>query len=402
MRTNNVDTTKRKLLTLLADDPGSETESSLTRTTAEREDFKLKLDLLYRVSKKAGSVSEVSKLLDQILGMAQRTLRASASSALLIDEGRGDFYFVVARGKAGSVLRQVRLGLDLGIAGWVASHAKPTFSNDVTGDSRFNSEIDKITGFTTKSVLAAPLVSENGVIGVLEVLNKIDESGFSEQDLEVLKVLSGTAAIAISNARLHQAVTDGYKSTVHALVAAIDAKDPYTCGHSQRVMEYALMGASALSLSQEEMQFIEFGGLLHDIGKIGINDFILYKPGSLTKEEWIVMHQHPVVGASILREILFLEPARDIVLHHHERYDGNGYPSRLKGEDIPVGARLLAVADAFDTITTNRSYRVAQGIQAALDELYRRAGTQFCPIAVEAFTSGFRANGNNLLPDSVI
>ncbi len=361
-----------------------------TNKAQETEDYKRKLDLLYRVGKKVGSVAEVSNLLDQILRRTQRTLRALASSLLLIDEGRGELYFRVAEGKATKELGEMRLGLDSGIAGWVARHGRPLIVNDVTRDHRFNKEIDKITGFVTRSIIAVPLVLESEVIGVLEVLNKVDESGFNGQDLEVLIPLASMAGVAINNARLHQAVLDGYKNTFQALAAAIDARDPYTFGHSQRVTKYALLGGTLLIFSGAELEDLEYAGILHDIGKIGISDNILTKRGSLAPEEVEIMRMHPAIGANIIKEIPFLERARRLVLHHHERYDGKGYPDGLKGEDIPIGARLLAAADAFDTMTTDRSYQVALSVDYAISELYRFSGTQFCPVAVEAFVSGFK------------
>ena len=218
--------------------------TGLKHVMEEREDYKDKLDLLYSVGKKIASASEMPKLLGQILRMVQQTLGASASSLLLIDQGRRELYFQMAKGTAGSLLRQTRVSIDSGIAGWVARHARPSISNDVAQDRRFNPEIDKITGFTTRAVIAVPLVAAREVIGVLEVLNKADASGFNERDLEVLMSLAATTAVTISNLRLHQALEEGYESTLRALVAAIDAKDPYTSGHSQRVADYALLGAA--------------------------------------------------------------------------------------------------------------------------------------------------------------
>jgi hypothetical protein len=197
-------------------------------------------------------------------------------------------------------------------------------------------------------------------------------------------------AAAINNVQLRQAVLGEYKNTAKDLAAVVDAKDPCTCGHSQRVMEYALLGASSLSLSSEELQAIEFGALFHDVGKIGINDDILRKPGGLTREEWNVIHHHPLIGANIIGEAPSLEKARDIVRHHHERYDGNGYPEGMKGNDISIGARLVAVADAFDTMTTDRSYRATLSADDALSELAKHAGTQFCPVALGAFVWEFK------------
>lgn len=227
------------------------------------------------------------------------------------------------------------------------------------------------------------------VIGVIEVLNRTDGSSFTNQDLETLTSVASTAAMAIENTKLHQSVLEAYKNTIKALAATLDAKDRYTCGHSQRVMEYALLGGVSLSLSREELEILEYAGILHDIGKIGIVDSILTKPERLTDNEWQIMRQHPQIGANILKDVPFLVSARPLILHHHEKYDGTGYPDRLRQEETPVGARLLAVADAFDTMTTDRSYRAAPGVDYAFAELHKCSGSQFCPAAVSAFVSGY-------------
>ena len=357
---------------------------------------KARLNLLYEVGKKVGSASQLIPVVKQITVMTQRTLAASASSVLLLGDQEQELFFEVAVGPAGKTLRQVRLGMQSGIAGWVASHGKPLIINDVSSDQRFDKSVDEVTGFVTRSIICAPLVTHRQVIGVIEVLNKVDGSDFTEQDLAALVSVASTAAMAIENARLHQTVLDAYKSTIKALAAAIDAKDPYTRGHSQRVMEYALLGGRALSLSEEELGTLEYAGILHDVGKIAIADNILNKPDTLTPKEWEIMHEHSVIGANILREIPFLQKTSQLVLHHHERYDGKGYPGGLKGEDIPMGARLIAVADAFDTMTTDRSYRPALTVDYTISELYGCSGTQFCPVALEAFVSGFRMNAKEL------
>lgn len=204
--------------------------------------------------------------------------------------------------------------------------------------------------------------------------------------------LTQNVAMAIENTKLNLKVMDGYKSTIRALAAAIDAKDHYTRGHSQRVTELALSGAKSLNISQEELEILEYAGILHDIGKIGISDNILGKPGRLTPEEFDTIRQHPGLGANIIAGVPFLEEAKKLVLHHHERFDGSGYPDGLIGNDIPLGARLLAVADAFDSMTSDRAYRAAMSTEAAINELYKRCGTQFCPVAVEAFVSGLKTH----------
>jgi len=366
----------------------AEKQETAVLTESGDQEIKARLELLCRVGQKVGTAVEVSELLDQIMRMNQQVLQTAASSVLLVDGEKGELYFQVAQGKVGKALKQIRLSVESGIAGWVARCGKPLLINDVSADRRFNNNVDKVTGFITRSVLAVPLISRQRVIGVLEVLNKVDGSEFSAQDLETLVALASAAAAAIENARLHEAVLDGYKSTIKALAAAIDAKDPYTCGHSQRVMEYSLLGGMTLSLPKERLDTLEYAGILHDIGKIGVSDNILRKSGDLNEQEWIIIRRHPEIGANIIKDVPFLEEARKLILHHHERYDGSGYPDGLKGEAMPMGARLLAIADAFDTMTTDRSYRAALSADEAISELRRYSGTQFCPVAVEASISG--------------
>ena len=339
---------------------------------------------------------EILTLLDETLYCAMALLNANDGSLLLINEETDELVFVLVHG----VVREMALGHGFdrrrGIAGWVARHGKPLIVNDVSKDPRFNKSADEITGFVTRSIICVPLIVQRKTIGAIEVLNKLDGSDFTEQDLEALVPVASTAAMAIENARLHQTVLNAYKNTIKALAAAIDAKDPYTCGHSQRVMEYALLGAMSLSLPEEELEVLEYAGVLHDIGKIAVADSILNKPDSLTSKEWNIVREHPLIGANMLRNIPFLEKASKLILHHHERFDGKGYPEGLKGEDIPVGSRLIGVADAFDTMTTNRSYRAALTVDYTISELYGCAGTQFCPVAVEAFVSGFHANTDGI------
>lgn len=358
-------------------------------TEATRE-AKAMLDLLCEVGKKVGSVSKLANVDKHVMQMTQRMLHAAASSVLLFDDEERELLFEVAEGQVGKALRQVRLSAQSGISGWVARHGKPLMVNDVTQDQRFNKSADEITGFITRSIICAPLIVHRKIIGVIEVLNKLDGSDFNEQDLETLISVASTAAMAIENSKLQRIILDAYKSTIKALAAAIDAKDHYTRGHSQRVMEYALLGGTSLSLAREELKVLEYAAILHDVGKIGVADSILSKCERLTAQEWEIILRHPRIGANILKDIPFLEKARTLILHHHERYDGAGYPDGLKGENIPIGARLLAVADAFDTMTTDRSYRAASGVDCAIEELYRCSGTQFCPVAVEACISGLK------------
>lgn len=182
----------------------------------------------------------------------------------------------------------------------------------------------------------------------------------------------------------YEEISETYRITLEALVTALDARECETGYHSQRVVRFSLAIGEKLDLDARDMDDLARGALLHDIGKIGVPDQILLKPSQLTDDEWVEMRRHPEVGARILSGIAFLEPAAEIVLAHQERWDGKGYPRGLRGEEIPLGARIFAIADTFDAITTDRPYRRGQTIEHALDEIERHAGTQFDPRVVTA------------------
>jgi response regulator RpfG family c-di-GMP phosphodiesterase len=178
---------------------------------------------------------------------------------------------------------------------------------------------------------------------------------------------------------------DAYRTTLKALAAALETRDHETHGHSQRVVSFSLRLGYELGLDKEQLKSLEFGSLLHDIGKIGVPDAILRKPAALDEDEWIKMRQHPLHGQQILRGIEFLDGAARVVAQHHEKWDGSGYPLGLRGEDIDLNARIFAVADAFDALTSDRVYRAARPYEAAAEELDRCAGQHFDPKVVEVF-----------------
>jgi HD-GYP domain-containing protein (c-di-GMP phosphodiesterase class II) len=350
------------------------------------------LALFYQVSHSIRSGgSRLSQMLDQIIHLTQDALNANASSVLLFDDHGDDLYFAATSGPVDEALKKVRISSKSSIAGRVLQTGQPTVVNDVSRNVNFDRNIDATTGFETKSLVCAPLIVSGRTLGVIEVLNKRDGSRFNDHDMDTVATVANEAAMAIENTKLHETVLEAYKATIKTLAAAIDAKDPYTRGHSTRVMEYAVGTGSALSLDGVQMETLEYAGILHDVGKIAIDSTILTKPGRLTDDEWHKVREHPRVGANIMQEVPFLRDAAELVLCHHERYDGSGYPQGLKAEDIPLGARVLAVADTFDSMTTDRSYHQACSVEEALGELVNCSGTQFCPVAVEAFISFFPA-----------
>ncbi len=185
--------------------------------------------------------------------------------------------------------------------------------------------------------------------------------------------------------RLYEELQESYESTLQAMVTALDIRDNETQGHSLRVVQYAIRIAESMKIEEPELGWIRRGALLHDIGKIGVPDAILRKPGKLNDDEWIEMRKHPEYGYEMLRHIRFLAPALDIVLSHQERYDGSGYPRGLKGKNIPMGARIFAVVDCFDAMTSDRPYRAGLTIKAARDEIRRFSGIQFDPDVAGSF-----------------
>ena len=189
---------------------------------------------------------------------------------------------------------------------------------------------------------------------------------------------------------------DDLHEVVDALAAAVDAKDSYTCGHSERVAEISLAIAKEMKLSHEEQYLIHIGAHLHDVGKIGIPDAVISKPGRLTNEEFTLVKEHPIIGYHIVSKVKILQTVSLIVRHHHERIDGGGYPDGLAGETIPLGARIVAVADAFDAMTTTRTYKASMSIPEALQELINCSGTQFDRDVVEVFVKIMK-KGNLLL-----
>ena len=348
-----------------------------------------RIDLLEKLWAKARPDDKEDQLITCIMQMTHNALGASASSLLLLDEKTRELYFKFADGPVGQQLKRLHISRQSGIAGWIARSGKPLVVNNAEKNANFYKMIDDATGFKTRSIIGVPIIIGDKVIGVIEVLNKADGTDFTRQDLKTMMGVGTTTALTIESARMNTNLLNSYKSTVRALVSLADAKETSGGGHSRRVMEYSLIGAREMSLSKEEKQNIEYAATLHDIGKLSIPDSILNKSEALTDEEWQMIRKHPAIGYNLLREIPFLKEASKLILYHHERYDGKGYPQGIIAEAIPMGARLIAVADAFDNMTTDHVYRKALSRQQAFAELHKCTHSQFCPVAVKAFNSGF-------------
>jgi len=341
--------------------------------------------LLGQLESNEWSSAKPPPIVDGVADMLRHAL-AAESCTIFLPNGNGGTHGGT-RGQNSNDAVQVRSSGLSEAAEWVMEHETPLVLNDAGDWSQLPSAGGKRRA--DGRVLCVPLTAGGHVIGAIQATRPGSEPQFTARDLDTARVTGVTAGTSIENNRLRESVEEGYRSTIRALASAIDAKDPYTCGHSQSVAQYSLVSGLVLNLGVQEMQTLETAALLHDIGKIGIDDAILRKPRRLTPAERAAVKDHPVIGAAIIHDIASLREVVDLVLHHHEAYDGSGYPHGLRGEHIPLGARLIAVADAFDSMTTNRPYRAALTINEAMNELARCRGTQFCPQALEAFAVGF-------------
>ena len=239
-----------------------------------------------------------------------------------------------------------------------------------------------------RNLVAIPIYIQDEFSGAVVCANK--EGGFHEYDDEVLLALGDQAGAVLDNSRLRGDLRSAYVSTVRLLAEAIEAKDPFLRGHSDEVSEYVAAVADKMGIKRDRREELVFGSLLHDVGKIGISERILLKPAKLTDEEFGVVKLHPRIGYRLIDQVKALKPIADAILHHHERWDGDGYPDGLKGEEIPLEARIICVADSFSAMTAERPYRKRMSLDQACAELERCAGTQFDPDVVRIFVEEVR------------
>jgi HD-GYP domain-containing protein (c-di-GMP phosphodiesterase class II) len=255
----------------------------------------------------------------------------------------------------------------------------PLLINDLAKDKTFH-----WLGEHAHHLLAVPLQRQDLVLGCLFAIDK-NSGDFDSQDSKLLNSIANESAIYLENSMLFEDVHGLMMGLLHSLTSAVDAKDAYTCGHSERVAALAKQLTVEAGLSDTLAERIYMAGLLHDVGKIGVPESVLQKAGRLTPEEFEQMKRHPAIGARILQDIKQISDMIPGVLHHHERYDGNGYPGKLSGENIPIMGRIICLADCFDAMTSNRTYRKALPLEVALAEIRRCSGTQFDPVLTESF-----------------
>ncbi len=366
-------------------------EDALEKHRLFRENMRLKLLVpLFEVGKSLLSDLHLTSLLETFARVVLKETRSDAAAVMLVDDRTDGFlpesFVVPPDGFSMEAGRRIREA----VGQWALDKKIPLIL--VEQNSLPNEMKTLLDQCGLSSLVAMPFMSKDRVIGVLILCKRTGKASYNQSDLELTSILSGQATIAIQNAKLFEVVEtknreleDFYFETVSALAHAIEVKDVYTGGHGDRLVDLAIAIAERLQVPPEERIWLKYAAALHDIGKIGVKESILTKPGKLTFEEYEEMKTHPAKGAEILKEVKFLAPVVPIVYHHQERYDGKGYPAGLAGEAIPIGSRIVAVLDAFDAMTTNRPYRKGLPMEVALGELRRHSGVQFDPEVVDAF-----------------
>jgi putative nucleotidyltransferase with HDIG domain len=345
-----------------------------------------RISTIYKIGLAINSTIDIDRLFNLIVRTTTKTLKAHIGYIILYDAEHKclNVTNLIGSGKLLSPKSAIPMK-DSSVSTWVINNRKPILIADINQVPQFDRFSD--LGYERKSLICAPLMIKDEIIGTISVVNKVDDSQFQSEEMEMLSTIAAQAAIAIKNATLYDEQQQTYLNTIQALVSAIEASDSYTKGHSERVTRYSLEIGRHLNLSAVRMQILERAAILHDIGKIGVDLTLLHKQGRLTPEDVKELHQHPTIGMRILEPIGFLQDVRACIGQHHERYDGMGYPNRIRSEELLIEARILSVADSFDAMTSDRPYRKALPLEHALTELSDNAGTQFDPAIVEAFSA---------------
>jgi hypothetical protein len=315
-----------------------------------------------------------------VLESACQLMKCSRGSVMMFDESAGCLKIVAVKAPSPNA-HSLSFKPGEGVAGKAFQTGQAIYVANPQNDPRYV----KGAPTDTQPFISIPLLVKSKPIGVLNLHADGAVEPFNDYNVKFLNILAGEAAVMLHNLDLFDRLETFYLEMVKTLARAVDSKDQYTHEHSDRASARARRLAAEMQLPDQMARYIEYAALLHDIGKIGIDEAILLKPGKLTPEEYEQMKKHPVIGHQILAPVKFLGPVAQMVLYHQEWFDGRGYPEGLKGEAIPLGARMVAVIDAWDAMTSDRPYRKALSRETAIGELRKHAGTQFDPKVVESF-----------------
>jgi putative nucleotidyltransferase with HDIG domain len=325
------------------------------------------LSILYAISEAFQTITDAEAIFPRLAQVAREIVGAHCSSFTILDRESTSTPLKTVKAGAEDYLLDVRPSLDNRTLDRVITERKPLIFND------------------GQPGIVIPVFIKNELLGILSVWEKQEQFSFTEEDVLLLLTLCHKAALSLENQFLYEGLYQNLLETLKALVTTLEARDPYTRAHSERVSRYATALAAKMGCSKEEQDIVTVAGYLHDIGKIGVCDAILLKTEPLTPAEYEVIKTHPIIGEQIVQHLGYFSREKSVIRHHHEWWDGRGYPDGLMKHQIPFLARLLTVADAFDAITTNRPYRAGRPSREALEELECWAGIQFDTEAVVAF-----------------
>ena len=353
------------------------------------EELENRLKLLVNFGGSVSKETNLSKLLELIAEQVRTILVCDRCSVFIMDRQTNELWSKVTLGLQHT---EIRVPLGKGIVGHVASSGTTLNIQDAYQDNRFTHDIDRLTGYRTRSILAVPLKNVSGhIIGVFEAMNK-GSGPFNVDDEGILQLISSLAASGIENAQLYESLSKSQLETIYRLAVTAEYRDQQdTAVHLRHISEYSALIAQGLGLPEREAENLRYASPLHDIGKVGIADAILLKPGKLTAEEFEEMKKHTVYGAKILSnaESNLLQIACKVAGSHHEKFDGTGYPARLKAEQIPIYARIVSVADVFDALCAQRVYKPKWDPAKAREYIMEEKGKAFDPAVVEAFDRVF-------------
>ncbi len=349
-----------------------------------------KLGALMGVGRSINSSLGLQRVLEEVMDSLIGLMRAERGF-LMLRNPAGELNVDIARGIAHTKLNQQSKEFSWTMVNKIAETGETMLTTNAQDDPRFENQ-KSVVSYQIRSVLCAPLRLKDKIIGVIYVDNRAHAGRFQDRDKELITAFADQAAVAIDNARLFETLQDknreleeAYHATLEGWVSALDMRDKETEGHTQRVTVITQRLARELGVDDSQMIHITRGALLHDIGKIAIPDGILLKPGQLTTEERSLIEKHPVYAYEMLKTIDFLKPAIDIPYCHHEKWDGTGYPRRLKGDEIPFSARIFPLADVWDALTSDRPYRKALPYDEVRGRIKADAGRHFDPRIVDVF-----------------
>jgi putative nucleotidyltransferase with HDIG domain len=352
------------------------------------------LSTIYKIGNLINAESNLESLYERVLDAIFEVISPDRAFLMLLPR-EGEELEIAAQRQHTSVKLHQRTAFSHTVTQECVSKGMSILRLDAMTDEQFG-KAQSVIDQNIHSVLCVPVESADHILGVIYSDRVASSAVFAKHDLELVAAVGKQAGIAIERVRLLGQVRRMLYSTVRALVATIEAKDENTKGHSVRVTTYALQLAQSLDLADEELSTLELACLLHDVGKIGVDENILRKPGALDKEEIQVIRQHPVVGEEIVRNVESSDLLADIVRHHHERWDGQGYPDGLKKTETNLLARILQVADAFDAMTSWRPYRDRLTLPTVIEEIKKGAGAQFDPKLVTCLLG--ELEGGRIIP----